>query len=234
MQLPLRCTKLPEEKNIKFIIGGSNYVTEALMPPSWSYLKNDLVNLRAIHKKFGTMSLKTYPMLSIVGWHYCTVVKNIKCIYLLNQIDYNKQKAIAFLKDNYSWREYGGKHYESLFTKFYQAYILPEKFGVDKRKPHLSTLICSGQMSRNEALKEVSLPLYNEEELKRDKEYFLKKIGLTEMEFRKIMDTPRIEHNFYTTDKTVRQLIARVLKFYRLTFKKILMAIKKKKQQDCT
>ena len=103
------------------------------------------------------------------------------------------------LIEELEWKDYGGKHYESTFTKFYQAYILPVKFGVDKRKAHLSTLICSGQITREEALKEMASPLYDEKELQIDKTYVLKKLGFTDEEFETIMkQKPRSHREFET------------------------------------
>src|SRR5207248_815022 len=99
-----------------------------------------------------------------------------------------------------AWRDYGGKHYESTFTKFYQAYILPTKFKVDKRKPHLSNLICSGQITKEEALKELEKPLYNEEELRQDYEYVLKKFNLTKDQFERIMQQPIRKHSDFSVE----------------------------------
>src|SRR5262249_29890026 len=104
-----------------------------------------------------------------------------------------------------NWRDYGGKHYESIFTKFYQAYILPEKFKIDKRKAHLSTLICSGQITKQEALEELEQPLYPADQLKADKEYVLKKLGLTEREFDVIMKLPPRSHAEFKTDKHLKE-----------------------------
>ena len=115
----------------------------------------------------------------------------------LNMIDYNKEEAKELIKKEFGWRDYGGKHFESIITRFYQGYILPEKFGIDKRKAHLSTLICSGQMTREEALNELQTPIYDERMLKEDREFVLKKFGLSEEEFQQIMDLPVKEHTAY-------------------------------------
>jgi hypothetical protein len=97
----------------------------------------------------------------------------------LNCIPYSKQDAIEYLGKNFGWRYYGGKHYESRWTRFHQAYYLPEKFGYDKRKAHLSSLVLSGQMSRAQAVKELERPLYTGNELVEDKAFVAKKLGLT-------------------------------------------------------
>ncbi len=175
--------KLAKEKNIGYIISGQNIVTEHIMPSSWLYKKMDFVNLKDIHSKFGTVKLKTYPTFDFKKYVYYSSVLQLLPFYILDYVDYNKKAVKEFISKELNWRDYGGKHYESIFTKFYQAYILPEKFKIDKRKAHLSTLICSGQMSRQEAIHELEKPIYDPEELKADKEYVLKKFGLTEAEF---------------------------------------------------
>ena len=105
------------------------------------------------------------------------------------------------------WEDYGGKHLESLFTKFYQSYILPRKFNIDKRKAHLSALILSGQTTREAALKELEKPPYEEQELKRDKEYVLKKLGFSEDEFERLMALPIKRHDEYKTDRRLRNFL---------------------------
>lgn len=194
---------IADKNRIKYFLSGSNIVTEAIMPYSWAYNKNDLWNLEAIHKRYGTVKLKTYPTMGLFKWLYYGFFKGIQTIPLLNYVDYNKKEAKELLISELGWVDYGGKHYESLFTKFYQAYILPTKFNIDKRKAHLSTLICSGQITREEALKELEKPLYGEDELARDKEYVLKKLALSEKEFEDLMKLPIKRHQDYKTDEWI-------------------------------
>jgi hypothetical protein len=123
---------------------------------------------------------------------------------MLDYLDYDKQAAKHLLIDRFGWEDYGGKHYESMFTKFYQAYILPEKFRIDKRKAHLSTLICSGQLTKEGALRELEQPLYSPSELAADKEYVLKKLGLSETEFMAIMKLPVRRHQEFKTDTRLK------------------------------
>jgi N-acetyl sugar amidotransferase len=188
---------IANERGIKYILSGSNTVTEAIMPPSWSYHKNDLVNLKAIHKQFGTVKLKRFPILGIFRKTYFQLIKGIKSIPILNYVEYVKKDAKQVIARELGWKDYGGKHYESIFTRFYQAYILPRKFNADKRKAHLSTLICSGQITREEALKGMQEELYPAEMLKQDKEYVLKKLGFSEEDFEKIMNLPVRDHGYY-------------------------------------
>jgi N-acetyl sugar amidotransferase len=192
--------KLADKYNIKHILSGNNYVTEFIMPKAWLYDKMDFLNLKDIHSQFGTVKLNTYPCQPFFRAIYQNSFKKLKFVYPLNYVDYNKSKIKEIIKNELNWRDYGGKHYESLFTKFYQAYILPVKFNIDKRKAHLSTLICSGQITRDEALEEMKKPLYNETDLKNDREYVLKKFGLSEEAFQKIMDTPPRLHSDFKSD----------------------------------
>jgi len=208
--------KLAKEKNIGYIISGVNFVTEYIMPPSWLYKKMDFVNLKDIHSKYGSVKLKTYPTFDFKKYVYYSSVLKLSPFNILNYVDYNKKAIKEFISTELNWRDYGGKHYESMFTKFYQAYILPEKFKIDKRKAHLSTLICSGQMTKQEALCELEKPLYGPQELTTDKEYVLKKFGLSEKAFDDIMKLPVRKHTDFKTDA---QLKDRYMNFLRKTEK---------------
>jgi N-acetyl sugar amidotransferase len=196
--------KLAKEKNIGYIISGTNVVTEHIMPTSWLYSKMDFANLKDIHRQYGKRKLKTYPFLDFKKYVYYSGILKLNPISILNYVPYNKKQIKEFIAKELHWRDYGGKHYESTFTKFYQAYILPKKFKIDKRKAHLSTLICSGQLTRQAALKELELPLYNEHELKSDLEYVTKKLGLTANEFELIMQQPVRTHESFKTDKNLK------------------------------
>jgi len=181
--------KMANKYGIKYILNGSNLVTEGILPVQGG--RNiDYRLLRDIHKKFGTKSLKTYPMMNIFQYAYLFLVKKIKFIPLLNYIDYNKEESIVLLEEKYAWKRYGGKHYESIFTRFFQGYILPKKYNYDKRKAHLSTLIMSNQITREQAIEELTKqPYLDQNLLKEDYQYFLKKFDFTDEEFQKIMKT---------------------------------------------
>ena len=191
--------QLASKFNIDYIISGTNIVTEYILPNSWIFPKLDFTNLKSIHKRFGSHKLKTYPHVPFYKYVRYTGFQKLKPISVLDYVDYNKKEVLSILETELGWRNYGGKHCESLWTKFYQNYILPAKFGVDKRKAHLSTLICSGQMTRDEALEELEKPIYNKEELINDTEYVLKKLELSQSEFEAIMKIPPIPHKFYGT-----------------------------------
>lgn len=197
--------KLAKEKKIGYIISGTNVVTEYIMPPGWLYKKMDYANLKDIHYKYGKVKLKTYPNFGFKKYVYYSAVLKLSPVSILNYVPYNKAEVKEIIKKELNWKDYGGKHYESIFTKFYQAYILPEKFNIDKRKAHLSTLICSGQITRDEALKELEQPLYDAVELKKDKEYVIKKLGLTVNEFDAIMQLPVHRHEEFKTDTHLKE-----------------------------
>ncbi|NOT76624.1 MAG: N-acetyl sugar amidotransferase [Cyclobacteriaceae bacterium] len=197
--------KLAKEQDIGYIISGTNIVTEHIMPSNWLYKKMDFANLEDIHDKYGKVKLKTYPIFDFKRYVYYSAVLKLTPISILDYVPYIKKDVKEFIKRELDWRDYGGKHYESIFTKFYQAYILPEKFKIDKRKAHLSTLICSGQISREEALNELELPLYSEQDLRQDKEYVLKKLGLSVTEFDSIMRASPRRHEEFKSDTKLKR-----------------------------
>lgn len=194
--------KLAIKNDIKFILSGTNIVTEGVLPLNWIHHKADYVHIRAIQKQFVGKSFKTYPLLR-VALRVRAELMGITSISLLNYLDYNKENAKKELIRELDWRDYGGKHYESVFTRFYQGYILPIKFKVDKRKAHVSTLICSGQITREEAIAELEKPIYNEDLLRADYDFVIKKLGLTKDEFEKIMAQPVVPHSHYPIEKNI-------------------------------
>ena len=149
--------KIRKEHNIQTVLSGTNYNTEHGMPKEWVWPKMDLKNIKYIQKQFGAKSLKSFPTMSSFFWLLMRRF-GVGGVYEepLNLINYSKMHAMHELEKEFDWKYYGGKHYESVFTKFYQAYILPEKFGVDKRKVHLSCLIRNNEMTREEALEEMN------------------------------------------------------------------------------
>lgn len=182
---------------IKYLLNGFNITTEGILPQAWRWFKYDWLNIRSIQSQFGTRKLKTFPHVGFSKKFYYDVVLKTVPITPLNFLDYNKEEAKEVISRELGWRDYGGKHFESIITRFYQGYILPEKFGVDKRKAHLSTLIASGQMTRDEALEELKKPAYDPAMMAEDREFVLKKFGLTEAEFDALMNEPVKAHTEY-------------------------------------
>ena len=206
-------------RNIPYIIGGGNVATETLIPRSNHYDNRDWKHIKAIQKEFGTISLKTYPHMTLFDIFYCVLIKRIKYISILNYLEFDKNKAIETLKKEIGWQEYGYKHYESIYTRFFQGYILPLKFNFDKRKCHLSAMINSRQITRQEALTELEKPTYPSKELlDQDKEFVIKKLGLTPISFEKIMKSPIKQHADYPSNswlfdnKTLEELIRKIAK----------------------
>lgn len=200
--------KMAEKHGLKYIINGSNLVSEGLYSNQSGGTGIDYRLLKDIHKKFGKKKIVTYPLMNIFDFAYKLVIKKIKYIPILNYVDYNKKKSIELLEKKYDWKRYGGKHYESVFTRFFQGYILPNKYNYDKRKDHLSNLIMSGQISRSEAIDELSRnPYPNQELLKTDMNFFLKKLNFTQLEFDKIMHAkPNLPSDFKTYESIFKML----------------------------
>lgn len=194
--------QLAAKHKINYFLSGYNIVTEAILPNSWVFNKQDAENIKDISKKYGTIPLKTFPLLTMSKKRYYSMLMNVESVTLLNYIEYNKNSVKKLLMKELNWKDYGGKHYESVWTRFYQGYILPKKFKVDKRKAHLSTLICSGQLTKEEALEELKQPIYNAEQLEIDKEFVLKKLGLTTAQFETLMLLPPQPHKNFKIEST--------------------------------
>jgi hypothetical protein len=184
---------------VRYFVGGGNLATEGVMPRAWMYDSRDWRFLAAVHRRFGTLPLKTLVHCNLWDYFYYVILRRIKYVPILNYVDYVKADAKLMLKREIGWRDYGGKHFESIFTRFFQGYILPSKFGIDKRRPHLSSLILSKQITREQALVELDRPLYDATQLKEDRVFFLKKLGMTEEEFSRWLEQPAKSYFDYPT-----------------------------------
>ena len=214
--------EIAKQKKIKFILDGNNFATEfGYVSMKWSFHKLDLVNLLAIHKRFGTIPLRKYPKLGIYQRFYYDEILKIKSFRLLDYLPINKIEYSKRLVDELNWCDPGGKHYESIFTRFYQGYILPNKFGVDKRRWHLSNLIWSGQLTRDNALSQLKYPTYDLKKQEDDRSYLLKKYNLSEKEFQDLMNLPVVEHAYYGAEN-YNSLKYRVLRLPLRIIRKIL------------
>lgn len=179
------------KNGIRTILTGGNIATEGIFPEAWQGNAMDAINLKAIHKKFGKKSLKTYNTISLFQYYiYYPFIKKMRTVRPLNFLPYNKAEAIQEMQEKFGWKTYGRKHGESNFTKLFQNYYQPEKFGYDKRLPHFSSLIVTGQMRREEALEKLKEPLYDKDELQNDIEYFCRKLQLTREEFDRFITDP--------------------------------------------
>ena len=180
--------KYAVKNKIKYVLTGANYATECIRPPvEWVY-QNDLRFIKDIHRKFGSKKLKNLPMCSMFSYRIVyPIIYGMKRVAPLNYVDYDKDKVKKFLQERFSWEPYENKHYENVFTRFYEGYYLLHKFGYDKRKVYFSNLILTGNMTREDALSELEKPANSAELMQEDKAYIAKKLGITTEEFDKII-----------------------------------------------
>ena len=195
--------ELAAKHGVRHVITGTNVATEAVLPEKWGYGYFDWRYVKDVHRRFGTKRLSTYPHFSLARLFWYVFVKRIRLVSILNYVEYDKAAAMRLLQDKLGWVYYGGKHYESIYTRFYQAYVLPRKFDIDKRKAHLSTLVLSGQMTRDEALRTLEAPVHPERDLLQDRDYSTKKLGLGEEQFAAIMAAPNKTFHDYRTSRAL-------------------------------
>jgi N-acetyl sugar amidotransferase len=202
--------------NIKYILNGSNYSTECVRNPlEWLYYGTDMAQIRDIHRRFGTRKLDTYPFSSIL-FHklYLRYIKGVQVVKPLNWLPYTKEQAIATLSGKYGWRPYPQKHFESRFTRFYEGYWLPTRFGYDTRKVQYSSLILTKQMTREEALKKLEQPAYDPATIADDFEYVANKLGITVDELRHYHTMPLKTYRDYRNQEWLFNLGAKALKIF--------------------
>ena len=185
------------EHHVRYYLSGINFRTEGIHVREWSQGHVDRRYIQSIYRQFTNKRLKHFPLIPVTTLVRSIVMHRPKAVYLLDYLDYDKRATKQLLTETYGWEDYGGKHYESVYTRFYQGWILPHKFGYDKRRMHLSTLVCSGQMSRNEALEEIATPPYPPEWVEPDKAFVAKKLGISREEFDAIMAAPKRRYRDY-------------------------------------
>lgn len=210
--------KMSKKYKVDYVINGINLRTEGHHPLSWSQGHSDFGYIKTVQKIFGSKKIKTFP-----HGNFFTIIEDrlsSKWINILNYVDYNKDAAKKLISTELGWRDYGGKHFESIYTRFYQGYILPKKFSIDKRKMHFSSLICAGEMTREQAIKYLQEETYPIELQIEDKEYAIKKFGITDEEFNEIMNRPVKSYFDYDSyygklikSKSLKKLIQLVKRF---------------------
>jgi len=214
--------KLAEKYGIKYILAGTNQATEGMnMPSDWNWFKYDKKNIKAIAKRFADMKLDTFPAFGTLDLVWSKFIRGINWSSILDLMDYNKFDAMKELQATYQYKPYPYKHYESIFTRFYQGYILPEKFAVDKRRIHLGTLVAVGQLTRDDALKGLKgIPYHSPQELEEDRQYFIKKMGWTLNQLHEYLARPAKLHSDYGSEyelwktlETIRRSLKRQLTF---------------------
>lgn len=199
---------------IKYILNGGNFATECVRnPKEWLYYGTDMVQLRDIHRRFGSVELKTYPFSSIL-FHkvYLRYLKGVQVVKPLNYLPYTKALATQELSETYGWMPYPQKHFESRFTRFYEGYWLPTRFGYDTRRVQYSSLILTGQMKRHEALEKLQSPAYDPETIDEDFEYIATKLGISVEELRQYHQMPLKTYRDYRNQEWLFDLGARSLK----------------------
>lgn len=210
--------KFAEKHRIRHILTGANLSTECVRNPvEWMYYQSDAVQLRDIHRKFGKRPLRTFPTTSIL-WHklYLPYVRGIRVVKPLDLVPYDKAKAVSLLESKYGWMPYPQKHFESRFTRFYEGYWLPKKFGYDTRKVQFSSLILTGQMSRNEALERLKSPALDAESVTRECAFVANKLGISVDELMSYMNSPNKNFRDYRSQSWLYELGAKTMRALRL------------------
>lgn len=216
MAIPAALHRTAADIGVKFIISGGNYATEGILPAAWHYNAKDLKFLRAIHQQFGKGKLRTFPTFGYLAEMYYKLVRGIRTVYLLNYLPYSKPKAMNLLQNELGWQYYGGKHFESRITRFVHSYIMPVKFDIDYRRATLSTQVCAGDATREEALEELNNPPFKPEEAAREMDYIAKKFQIDVTELKDILGNLPKCHRDYPNDQTKLEFIYRVYRrFFR-------------------
>ena len=205
--IPAALHRVAAENGVRFIIMGGNYVTEGILPRAWHYNAKDVRFLRAVHRRFGSGKLGTFPTFGFVKETYYKVFKRIRLVYVLNHVPYSKTEAMKKLQEELGWEYYGGKHYESKITGFVQSYLLPIKFQIDYRRATLSSQICAGEITREEALEILKTPPVDAERAQHEKVYVAKKFGITLEEMDAILAVPPRTHRDYPNNERLLELL---------------------------
>jgi N-acetyl sugar amidotransferase len=188
--------EMADKYGVKYILSGGNVATESIMPPSWGYNARDLVHIKDIYKRFTGKKLTGLPLISLLKWNWYKWVKRIKIVYLLDYLEYNRDEAIKILAEKYGYKDYGDKHQESEFTKWFQNFYLYKKFGFDKRLAHYSSMIVSGQMTREQAQERLLEQVY------------YPRFGIEE----KVLKYPKHDYRDYRTDEKLFNFISKIIR----------------------
>jgi len=206
--------KFANKYKVKHILTGANYSTECIRnPKEWMYFQSDSIQIKDIHKQFGERSIKNFPLTNIL-WHkvYLPYFKNIKVVTPLNYMPYIKEEAVELLKTRFGWQEYPQKHFESRFTRFYESYWLPEKFGYDVRKVQYASLILTGQMTRDEALERLKTKPYDPENVHHDFEFVANKLDMSVAELQACLDGENKTYKDYKNQESIYNVGAKVMR----------------------
>lgn len=210
--------KFAEQHKVKYILTGANISTECIINPlEWMYYQSDYIQLRDIHRRFGTLPLVNFPTTSILRHKvYLRYIKGIQVIKPLNFMPYRKAAAMELLAEKFGWQPYPQKHFESRFTKFYEGYWLPKKFGYDTRRVQYSSLILTNQMTREEAIERLNHPPLDEATASREFEYVATKLDISVEELQGYLDAPNKTYKDYKSQERIYVAGAEAMKFFGL------------------
>jgi N-acetyl sugar amidotransferase len=210
--------KFAEKHKVRNILTGANYSTECVRNPlEWMYYQSDSIQLRDIHRRFGTKPLHTFPVTSILRYKiYLPYVKQIRVVRPLNYFPYIKEEAKALLTEKFGWQPYPQKHFESRFTRFYEGFWLPKRFGYDTRRVQFSSLILTEQMTRGEALEQLKEPPLDKSTVRQEFEYVATKLGISEDELETYLNAPLKTHRDYRSQESVYAIGAKVMRYFGL------------------
>lgn len=197
--------KFAKRYGIKYMLNGSNFATEGILPSNYGYSAIDYANIKDVYKKCGRgkVTLKKYPKMSLFEYSLMYIGKT-KRVNLLNYVPYSKSMAIEILHNKFDWNYYGGKHFESRFTKFFQSYYLPKKFGYEKKRAHISSLIVGGEITRDQGLIDMAdNSAYPESKMLEDRDYILKKLEISIEEWEQIMSASNKSEDDYKNNKAM-------------------------------
>jgi N-acetyl sugar amidotransferase len=207
--------KFASKHSVKYVLSGGNYSTECVRNPlEWMYYQSDAVQLKDIHRRFGKRPLKNFPTTNIL-WHkvYLPYIRGIRLVRPLDAFPYDKEQATRFLEENYGYQRYPQKHFESRFTQFYESYWLPRKFGYDTRKVQYSSLILTGQISRQEALAKLDKPAYDEGKIHHDLTFVATKLGIQLEELQGYLDAPNHSYREYRNQQWIYDAGAKAMRW---------------------
>ena len=215
--IPAALHYVAAKHGVKYIMSAGNLATEGILPKSWHYDVRDMKYFNHIYRTFGGKSLKKFPTFGYKREVFYKLIKGIRMVYPLNLVPFVKEDAVKLLSERFDWKPYGAKHYESRYTRFIQSYYLFEKFGIDYRRATLSTLICTGEITRGDAIEQLQCKPYDPERIEDDKEYIAKKLGITREELDAILDLPAKWSWEYPNDQ---RKLGFIYDTYRLLFRK--------------
>jgi N-acetyl sugar amidotransferase len=210
--------KFAEQHNVKYILTGANFSTECIRNPiEWMYYQSDSIQLSDIHRRFGTRPLVKFPVTSILRHKvYLPYIKGIRVVRPLNYVPYVKQRATDLLVERFGWQPYPQKHFESRFTRFYEGYWLPRRFGYDTRRVQFSSLIVTKQMAREQAIQRLKEPPLDQATISRELEYVANKLGISEAELQGYLEAPKKTYKDYRSQESIYAAGARVMRLFGL------------------